>query len=214
VGGISSHTTEEELHQLFAQFGTVRGTKIIMDRAGVSKGYGFVTFETEEEAKRLYIAVTNKEMDPIILRERRLNIAPAVKKQVAYSEFTTAPICQPQLRADIPYGNGLEPLSPPSFAGTSYYFSQAQATQYYSQPAPIQDPFYVQQPQMQDHYYAHNAQPSPYTPAASLHSLPVGNVPPQAQQYYTITGAAPQSSGRVYYFPNQYQAYQPLYYGY
>ena len=53
VGGISPHTTEAELHQLFSSYGNVKATKIIQDRAGVSKGYGFVTFETEDEARRL-----------------------------------------------------------------------------------------------------------------------------------------------------------------
>lgn len=52
VGGISANTTEVELAQLFSAYGTVKATKIISDRAGVSKGYGFVTFESEEEAKR------------------------------------------------------------------------------------------------------------------------------------------------------------------
>lgn len=42
VGGISCQTTEDELMQLFSKFGAVRGTKIILDRAGVSKGYGWV----------------------------------------------------------------------------------------------------------------------------------------------------------------------------
>jgi hypothetical protein len=36
---------------LFSAYGRVRAAKVISDRAGVSKGYGFVTFETEEEAK-------------------------------------------------------------------------------------------------------------------------------------------------------------------
>jgi len=53
VGGISASTSEAELAQLFSAYGNVKATKIISDRAGVSKGYGFVTFETEEEAKRL-----------------------------------------------------------------------------------------------------------------------------------------------------------------
>jgi RNA recognition motif-containing protein len=53
VGGISGSTTEADLTQLFSQYGKVVNTKIIADRAGVSKGYGFVTFDSEEEAKRL-----------------------------------------------------------------------------------------------------------------------------------------------------------------
>ncbi|CAL1296133.1 unnamed protein product [Larinioides sclopetarius] len=68
-------TTESELHQLFAAYGNVKATKIILDRAGVSKGYGFVTFETEEEARKI-----QKEAD-IILKDKKLNIAPAIKKQ-------------------------------------------------------------------------------------------------------------------------------------
>ncbi|RZF49110.1 hypothetical protein LSTR_LSTR008396 [Laodelphax striatellus] len=76
VGGISSTTTETELCQLFSKYGNVKATKIIADRAGVSKGYGFVTFETDEEAKRLQL-----DADNIILKERRLNIAPAIIKQ-------------------------------------------------------------------------------------------------------------------------------------
>ncbi|KAG0421169.1 hypothetical protein HPB47_002932 [Ixodes persulcatus] len=38
VGGISPTTTEAELHELFSRYGVVTNTKIIADRAGVSKG--------------------------------------------------------------------------------------------------------------------------------------------------------------------------------
>ncbi|XP_014276951.1 uncharacterized protein [Halyomorpha halys] len=76
VGGIAPATTELDLVHLFSSYGNVTGTKIISDRAGVSKGYGFVTFETEDEAKRL-----QKDAENIILGQRRLNIAPAIKKQ-------------------------------------------------------------------------------------------------------------------------------------
>ena len=64
VGGISSTTTESELHQLFSAFGNVKQTKIIQDRAGVSKGYGFVTFETEEEARRLQVRIISEVSQP------------------------------------------------------------------------------------------------------------------------------------------------------
>lgn len=77
VGGISANTTESELMQLFSSYGTVKAAKIIQDRAGVSKGYGFITFESEDDAKRPL-----REAENIVLRERKLNIAPAIKKQV------------------------------------------------------------------------------------------------------------------------------------
>ncbi|XP_076292858.1 uncharacterized protein LOC143215035 [Lasioglossum baleicum] len=99
VGGISANTSPEELTQLFSSYGNVKATKIIADRAGVSKGYGFVTFETEEEAKRL-----QREPDCIVLRERKLNIAPAIKKQPFNRSFDG--------------GSG----SPPSVPTNTYYY--------------------------------------------------------------------------------------------
>ena len=60
VGGISNTTTEADLHKLFSEYGNVRATKIISDRGGASKGYGFVTFETEEEAKKLQDEVSGQ----------------------------------------------------------------------------------------------------------------------------------------------------------
>ena len=60
VGGISCQTTENDLIRIFQAFGNVRGAKIIFDRGGVSKGYGFVTFETEEEATRLCTLILKK----------------------------------------------------------------------------------------------------------------------------------------------------------
>lgn len=56
---ISGDTTESELCRVFSAYGNVKSTKIIVDRAGVSKGYGFVTFETEQEAQRLQSEVSN-----------------------------------------------------------------------------------------------------------------------------------------------------------
>jgi RNA recognition motif-containing protein len=50
VGGIPPGTTEAELEQCFARFGNIRQSKVIIDKGGQPKGYGFVTFETEGEA--------------------------------------------------------------------------------------------------------------------------------------------------------------------
>lgn len=111
VGGISSTTTEAELHQLFSAFGNVKQTKIIQDRAGVSKGYGFVTFETEEEARRLQV-----EADNIMLKERKLNIAPAIKKQQTY--------CGRGYEMSQPIMNGGYYFSP---SGTPYTYQNGMA---------------------------------------------------------------------------------------
>ena len=43
VGNLSYNTTEDELRQLFAEFGSVDSAKLIMDRdSGQSKGFGFI----------------------------------------------------------------------------------------------------------------------------------------------------------------------------
>ena len=57
VSDMSLSTSETELAKLFSAYGNVKETKIILNCAGVSRGYGFVTFETEEEAKRLQLEV-------------------------------------------------------------------------------------------------------------------------------------------------------------
>ncbi|XP_014203414.1 trithorax group protein osa-like isoform X2 [Copidosoma floridanum] len=107
VGGISASTSEAELAQLFSAYGNVKATKIIADRGGVSKGYGFVTFETEEEAKRL-----QQESECIVLRERKLNIAPAIKKQPFNRSFDG--------------GTGSPPVAPTS----TYYYTNGMGIPY------------------------------------------------------------------------------------
>ncbi|XP_051170870.1 deleted in azoospermia protein 1-like isoform X2 [Leptopilina boulardi] len=107
VGGISASTSEAELAQVFSAYGNVKATKIISDRAGVSKGYGFVTFETEEEAKRL-----QQESECIIVRERKLNIAPAIKKQPFSRSFDG--------------GSG----SPPAVPTSTYYYTNGMSLTY------------------------------------------------------------------------------------
>lgn len=52
VGGLPYSVTEPQLQELFSQAGNVVSCKIIIDRySGRSKGFGFVEFETDEEAE-------------------------------------------------------------------------------------------------------------------------------------------------------------------
>lgn len=64
VGGIAWATTEEGLKELFGQVGNVVEVKIIVDRmTGKSRGFGFVTMETEEEAQKAIKEFNGKELD-------------------------------------------------------------------------------------------------------------------------------------------------------
>ncbi len=64
VGSISFNTTQEGLSAYFAQAGTVTSANIINDKmTGRSKGFGFVEFSTEEEARAAVEKLNNTELD-------------------------------------------------------------------------------------------------------------------------------------------------------
>ncbi|XP_070493745.1 protein boule-like [Chironomus tepperi] len=133
VGGISAETTESELCRVFSAYGNVKSTKIIVDRAGVSKGYGFVTFETELEASRLHDGRC------VILRDRKLNIAPAIKKQTFVAPNETiyyAATTHPGLINNIP----IEQF--PQAAAALYSPGVPSATALYPQTMTPAYPFY------------------------------------------------------------------------
>ena len=53
VGSLPFKTTEEELHNLFAEYGKIISARIVVDRANgdASKGFGFVEMESAEDAQ-------------------------------------------------------------------------------------------------------------------------------------------------------------------
>lgn len=63
VGGLPYSTTDDELQQAFAAHGTVASAKVITDReTGRSKGFGFVEFENDDEAKAAMEALNDTDM--------------------------------------------------------------------------------------------------------------------------------------------------------
>ncbi|KAK2657897.1 hypothetical protein Ddye_010949 [Dipteronia dyeriana] len=53
INGLSRLTTDEKLKEAFSPFGQLIDAKIIIDRmSGRSKGFGFVTYATIEEAEK------------------------------------------------------------------------------------------------------------------------------------------------------------------
>ncbi len=64
VGNLSWNVRDEELKSAFAPFGTVEEAVIIIDRMkNRSKGFGFVTFSTEDEAQKAMTEMNGKEID-------------------------------------------------------------------------------------------------------------------------------------------------------
>lgn len=69
VGNLSFHTTEDDLQQLFAEYGEVLDLKIMQDReTGRSRGFGFVTMGTSDEAKKAMEALDGTDLDARTLR--------------------------------------------------------------------------------------------------------------------------------------------------
>lgn len=58
VGGLANGTTEQELRNFFSNYGEVKVVKIVKDKVGALKGFGFITFGSEEEVKKLIDVVS------------------------------------------------------------------------------------------------------------------------------------------------------------
>src|SRR6185295_15692714 len=64
IGGLAWATTDEGLGAAFAPFGKVVSAKVVKDReTGRSRGFGFVEYENEEQAKKGLDAMNNQEID-------------------------------------------------------------------------------------------------------------------------------------------------------
>jgi RNA recognition motif-containing protein len=76
VGNMNFNLKNEDLFNLFSQFGTVSTAKIIMDReSGRSKGFGFVEMDDEEEGRKAIASLNESEVmgRKLIVNEARPN---------------------------------------------------------------------------------------------------------------------------------------------
>lgn len=63
VGSLPFSTTDEDLAEAFAAFGTVVSARVITDReTGRSKGFGFVEMTNDDEAKAAIDGMDGKEL--------------------------------------------------------------------------------------------------------------------------------------------------------
>ena len=77
VGGLAWATTAEGLQSAFEKFGPVREAKVIMDRdTGRSRGFGFVTYDSNDDGDKAM-----QEMDGAELDGRRIRVNEAEERQ-------------------------------------------------------------------------------------------------------------------------------------
>ena len=64
VGNLSFGTTNEDLTQLFSQFGEVASASVVTDReTGRSRGFGFVEMSSDDEATAAVAALNGQQHD-------------------------------------------------------------------------------------------------------------------------------------------------------
>jgi len=65
VGSLAWATTDDSLREFFSQFGEVSEASVVYERDNPrrSRGFGFVTFENDEEADKAIAEADGKELD-------------------------------------------------------------------------------------------------------------------------------------------------------
>ena len=74
VGNLPFSTTEDDLRQMFVQYGEMTSVTIINDKfSGRSKGFGFVEMPNDDEAMKAIEGLNGKDMDGrgIVVNEAR-----------------------------------------------------------------------------------------------------------------------------------------------
>ncbi len=69
VGNLAFNSNEQDLRDLFAQYGAVDTVKVISDQfTGKSRGFGFVEMQNREEGLLAVAQLDSKEMDGRVLK--------------------------------------------------------------------------------------------------------------------------------------------------
>ncbi|XP_065643214.1 uncharacterized protein LOC105847257 isoform X2 [Hydra vulgaris] len=75
VGSLARKTSPADLAQFFKKFGKVIAAKVIMDSGGNSKGYGFVSFASEDTVNSIL------SQGAIYMEKKRIAVAFAIRKK-------------------------------------------------------------------------------------------------------------------------------------
>jgi len=189
VKGFGHETTEEELKSFFEIYGIVHDAKIVQDRnAGGSKGYAFISFDSQGIAEKV------RKIGHVTYNDREIVIGPAKirKKRPIFTSYTPPlseyyPGCW-QMIPSSPHQPGFNCLPSPTENGVSYYYYPTHAMPIL--PTPLSPT-----PQQQSHQHSRSCSP----PTSLLQpSINGGYYPmlPQQQIQHPILQHPPESISR------------------
>uniref|UniRef100_A0A8C6YIR8 Deleted in azoospermia like n=1 Tax=Nothoprocta perdicaria TaxID=30464 RepID=A0A8C6YIR8_NOTPE len=96
VGGIDIRMNETEIRSFFARYGTVKEVKIITDRTGVSKGYGFVSFLDNVDVQKIVeVSYLSRKLSSYMHPRPLVFNPPAPQFHGVWSNQNTEPYMQP-----------------------------------------------------------------------------------------------------------------------
>lgn len=83
VGSLPYDTTEDSLREAFAPFGDIQELTLALDGSGEFRGFGFVTYETEEAAEEAKTAMHRADMGSRSINVDWANTQKTVKERSA-----------------------------------------------------------------------------------------------------------------------------------
>ncbi|GAA6225155.1 protein boule-like [Lates japonicus] len=164
VGGIDYKVNESDLRHFFSQHGTVKEVKIVIDRSGMSKGYGFVTFENEEDALKVL-----HDANGICFKDKKLSIGQAVRKQQVSAQIKSVHVTSPDPVMPLPVPCGTLYLTSTGYPytyhnGVAYFHcpNMNPPAQHWPSAPPVALPQSPQPVYQQPAYHHHQCVPNQY----------------------------------------------------
>ncbi|XP_075950600.1 protein boule-like [Anarhichas minor] len=168
VGGIDCNVNESDLRYVFSQHGAVKEVKIVIDRSGLSKGYGFVTFESQDDALKIL-----HDANGICFKDKKLNIGQAVRRQQATAQ--TKSVLVPAPDSATPWACGTTPAGCPYIYhnGAAYFHCPNMPQHWPVSHQPVyQQPAYHHHHQCAPNQYQWNVVQSPMPPSPVVYPQP------------------------------------------
>lgn len=132
VGGLTSSTTEDDLKDYFGKFGKITSCQIMQDhKIGKSRGFGFVTFDTEQVVEEILAQgkmheIDGKQVEIKKAEPKRASDPPPVHDRSGYmgGRRTAAGAGVSAYGANTGFYGGFHAADAPMYGGAGGYFNR------------------------------------------------------------------------------------------